>query len=153
MLKLLKYLLRYGASLMTNVKRRSLWKKVVLLAIVIIFAVVWFGYFQMGLFSFNAENAVSIYGTVVQGMSGLLSVSIAVIIFRIQSLENRLHSLEDSTIDYTFQIIHHIYPKWLPELEESIRNGSITNKYYKLQKARAERQNLKTGVFNFTIKN
>jgi len=116
---------------MTNQKKRNILKVVLTFILLVLFAVLWLGYFQLGLFSFNKENAVSIYGTIVQGMSALLSVSIAVIIFRIQSLENRLHSLEDFVINYIFQITHQIYPKWLPILEEHIRNGSITNKYHK----------------------
>lgn len=80
--------------------------------------------------TFNSENAVSIYGTMVQGMSALLSVSIAVIIFRIQSLENRLQSLEEFTLDYIFHLAIFTYPMWLPSVEEDIRSGIIVQRYY-----------------------
>ena len=80
--------------------------------------------------TFNSENAVSIYGTMVQGMSALLSVSIAVIIFRIQSLENKLQSLEQYTLDYIFRMAIFTYPKWIPSVEDDIRSGILVTKYY-----------------------
>jgi hypothetical protein len=104
-----------------------------LIIIVVIVILSWSYFYQLGLPSFVKANAVSIYGTIVQGMSALLSVSIAVIIFRIQSLENRLHSLEESTLNYIFQISQNTFPKWLPCLEENIRSGSITNEYFKVR--------------------
>lgn len=74
-------------------------------------------------------NYVSILGTVVQGMSALLSVAIAAIIFRIQSLDNRKQSIEQSTLNYIFQTTGFIYPEWTPLIEENIRNGHITERY------------------------
>jgi hypothetical protein len=97
-------------------------------------AIAWGVYYYVGSPSFQKDNAFSIYGTIIQGMSALLSVSIAVIIFRIQSLENRNQSLEQSTINYIFQISQQIYPKWLPCLEEHIRRGIITQKYHERRK-------------------
>jgi hypothetical protein len=119
------------AKKMTKTEKISIKKAVILVAVLVSLLILWIGYFCYGSFSFNKENAISIYGTIVQGMSALLSVSIAVIIFRIQSLENRLLSLEELTISYIFQITQLVYPKWLPCLEEHISGRIITNQYYK----------------------
>ncbi len=75
-------------------------------------AIIWVVYYNIGFSNFNKENSVSIYGSVIQGMSALLSIAIAVIIFRIQSLENRNLSLEQSTLNYVYNITHWTYPQW-----------------------------------------
>lgn len=90
---------------------------------------IWTFYYLKGIPSFNPNNAISIYGTIVQGMSALLSVSIAVIVFRIQSLENRKQTLEESTLNYVYQIIYWSYPEWSEHIERDIKNGSITTRY------------------------
>ena len=99
---------------------------IVLLAIVFI----WLYYYSIGFSTFNKNNAVSIFGSVIQGMSALLSVAIAVIIFRIQTLENRKQSLEESTLNFIFQITKMTYPQWIPSVETDIKSGSLTNRYY-----------------------
>jgi hypothetical protein len=65
-----------------------------IILIVMIFGV-WVYYYFIGSPSYNRNNAFSIYGTVIQGMSALLSVAIAVIVFRIQSLETRIQLLSE----------------------------------------------------------
>ena len=95
--------------------------------------VIWFNYYRIGFSSFNKSNAVSIFSSVIQGMSALLSVAIAVIIFRIQSLENRNQSLEESTLDFIFRTTGLTYPKWIPSVEEDIRSGAVTERYYRIR--------------------
>jgi len=99
--------------------------------ILFISAFTWFVCYQVGLFTFNKTNAVSVLSSVIQGMSALISVAIAVAIFRIQSLENRNQSLEQSTLNYIFQITVITYPQWIPSVEEAISSKSITDRYYK----------------------
>lgn len=60
----------------------------------------------------------------------MLSVAIAVIIFRTQSLENRSQSLEQSTLNYIYQTTGWTYPQWTSSVEDDITNKSITNRYY-----------------------
>jgi len=103
---------------------------VVPLIIFIMIAVIWFNYYNLGFSHFNKSNAVSIFGSVIQGMSALLSVAIAVIIFRIQSLENRNQSLEQSILNHVYAIVGWSYAEWDVSLEKDIRNKSITNRYY-----------------------
>lgn len=100
------------------------------LIILILVFVIWVNYYSIGFSSFNKNNAVSIFSSVIQGMSALLSVAIAVIIFRIQSLENRNQLLEESTLNFIFQTTRLIYPQWIPSVEEDIRNRTLTNRYY-----------------------
>ena len=102
----------------------------------ILVAVIWVLYYTIGFLSFNKQNAVAIFGSVIQGMSALLSVAIAVIIFRIQSLENRNQSLEQSTLNYIHHTTGWSYPTWTSSTEGDIRNKSITNRYYSLMRAR-----------------
>lgn len=105
-----------------------------LVVIVIVFCVVGgiLLYYQwFGVFNFNSNNVVSIFGSIIQGMSALLAVAITVIIFRIQSLENRNYSLEQSTLNYIHNRISWDYPDWIPKIEENIRNGRISNRYYR----------------------
>ena len=92
--------------------------------------IVWSSYFLNGYSNFNKINAVSMFGSIIQGMSALLSVAIAVIVFRIQSLENRNQSLEQSTLDYIYKIIQWSYPRWDSALENHIRNENIKTRYY-----------------------
>jgi signal transduction histidine kinase len=96
----------------------------------------WIGYYTIGFGSFNKGNAVTIFGSVIEGMSALLSVAIAVIIFRIQSLENRNQSLEQSTLNYIHQTVGWSYPSWAYSLEKDIRNKIITKRYLSLMRMR-----------------
>ncbi len=116
-------------------------------AIVIIFlynAYVLFAIYSNGLVEFQSD-AISIFGSIIQGMSALLSVAIAVIIFRVQSLENRNFSLEQSTLNYIHNITKFTYPKWIPSVEEDIKNGIITKRYFERRfDALNRRRGLKT---------
>ncbi len=89
-----------------------------------------FYYFLVGFSSFSKATANEIHDDILQGLSGLGSVAIAVIIFRIQSLENRNQSLEHSTLNYISQTMGWSYPEWTASLEEDIRSKSITSRYY-----------------------
>lgn len=100
------------------------------LALFVMFVIMWFSFYFLGISSFNKNNSVSIFGTVIQGMSALLSVAIAVIIFRIQSLENRNQSLEQTTLNYIFQITQAVYPQWSSSVENDIRSKGLTNRYF-----------------------
>jgi hypothetical protein len=91
---------------------------------------VWVAYYFIGSPSFNKNNAVSIYGTIIQGMSALMSVAIAAVIFRIQSLENRNQALEQSTLNYIFQTMDSIYPKWSSIVEKDIDSKHLSDYYY-----------------------
>jgi hypothetical protein len=118
-------------SLKHYLRKHSRIVNIVLLSILI--GTLWVYYLLIGSPKFNKENAVSIYGTVIQGMSALLSVSIAVIVFRIQSLENRNQLLEESTLNFIFQTTRLAYPKWIPSVEEDIRSRAISKKYYEIR--------------------
>lgn len=109
---------------------KSRLKTIVALIFLIAIVFIWSWFYSMGFSSFNKNNIVSIFGSVIQGMSALLSVAIAVIIFRIQTLENRKLSIEESTLNFIFLITRFTYPQWIPSVEEHIRNGTITNRYY-----------------------
>jgi hypothetical protein len=114
----------------------------VVIAFIVVIVLVWVLYYLIGSPSFNKSNAVSIYGTIIQGMSALMSVALAVVIFRIQSLENRNQSLEQSTLDYIHRITQWTYPQWIPSLEENIRDGSITERYSQSHGTSDEERNL-----------
>lgn len=101
-----------------------------LLILAVVVAVIWFFYFIIGAPGFDKETATTIHDSIIQGISGLGSVAIAVIIFRIQSLENRSHELEHSTLNYISQTMGWSYPEWTPSLAEDIRNKTLTNRYY-----------------------
>ena len=103
---------------------------VILLAIFVLIVVVWFSYFIIASPGFSKDTATTIHDSIIQGISGLGSVAIAVIIFRIQSLENRNQSLEQSTLNYISQTMGWSYPEWTPSLEEDIRKETLTNRYY-----------------------
>src|SRR3990170_186042 len=103
---------------------------IILLAIFILIVVVWFSYFIIASPGFNKDTATTIHDSIIQGISGLGSVAIAVIIFRIQSLENRNHSLEQTTLNYISQTMGWSYPEWTSSLEEDIKNSTLTNRYY-----------------------
>lgn len=113
------------------------------LIVLLLVIVIWVSYYRIGFSSFNKINAVSIFGSVIQGMSALLSVAIAVIIFRIQSLENRNQQLEESTLNFIFQTTRSAYPKWIPSVEEDIRSRTLTKKYYGF---RVDRLNRTIGI-------
>jgi hypothetical protein len=87
-------------------------------------------YYTVAFSSFKKTTASEIHDDILQGLSGLGSVAIAVIIFRIQSLENRNQSLEQATLNYISQTFGFTYPEWTRSLETDIRNQTLTNKYY-----------------------
>jgi hypothetical protein len=87
-------------------------------------------YYTVAFSSFKKTTASEIHDDILQGLSGLGSVAIAVIIFRIQSLENRNQSLEQATLNYISQTFGFTYPEWARSLETDIRNQTLTNKYY-----------------------
>jgi hypothetical protein len=93
-------------------------------------------YCIIGFENFSKNNAVTIFSSVIEGMSALLSVAIAVIIFRIQSLENRNQSLEQSTLNYILQVVGWSYPSWISSTERDIRNKSITERYLSSMRAK-----------------
>lgn len=103
-------------------------------------AIAWVLYYFIGFVKFDKSNAVAIFGSVIQGMSSLLSVAIAVIIFRIQSLENRNQSLEQSTLNYIWYTTGWSYPTWASSTERDIRNKSIANRYYRLMCTRRRQE-------------
>jgi hypothetical protein len=78
----------------------------------------------------NRTDMAFVYGIIVEGMAGLLSVTVAVVVFRVQGLENRNQALEQSTLTYIFAISGLIYPQWMPILESHIQSGAITDRYY-----------------------
>ena len=102
----------------------------ILLILFVLIGVTWYYYFIISTPSFSKETAVTIHDSIIQGISGLGSVAIAVIIFRIQSLENRNHSLEQTTLNYISQTMGWSYPEWTASLEEDIKNKTLTNRYY-----------------------
>lgn len=53
------------------------------------------------------------------------------IIFRVQSLENRNQSLEQTTLNYITQLSDFVYAKWTSSIEEHIESGVITERYLK----------------------
>ena len=97
---------------------------------IVLIVLVWVIYYFVGSPSFKKDNAISIYGMIIQGMSALLSVALAVVIFRIQSLENRNQSLEQLTLSYIHQVVGWSYPAWTSAVEDEIKNKSIRNRYY-----------------------
>ena len=103
---------------------------VILLILFILIGVIWFYYFAAGVPSFDKGTAVTIHDSIIQGISGLGSVAIAVIVFRIVSLENRNQSLEQSTLNYISQTMGWSYPEWTSSVEDDIRNKTLTNRYY-----------------------
>jgi len=104
--------------------------RVILYGTAVVVILVWVSYFLIGFSHFNKNNAISIFSSVIAGMSALLTVAIAVIIFRIQSLENRRQNVEQSTLNYIYQIIQWTYPLWIPSVEEDIRSGTLANRYF-----------------------
>src|SRR4030065_1140560 len=102
----------------------------ILLILFVMIGVIWYYYFIVSTPSFSKEPCVTIHDSIIQGISGLGSVAIAVIIFRIQSLENRNHSLEQTTLNYISQTMGWMYPEWTGSLEEDIKNKTLTNRYY-----------------------
>lgn len=114
---------------MVKKEQMNIRKVIRLIVIVIGIFSVWLVSFLHGASSFNSGNAVEIYVAVLGGMPALLGISISIVIFRIQSLENRLNSLEDSTLDYIFLTSQRAYPEWLPIVENDIRTGEIAERY------------------------
>jgi uncharacterized membrane protein len=107
--------------------------QIVFLVLFLLFILVgstWFFYFIISAPSFSKDTAVTIHDSIIQGISGLGSVAIAVIIFRIQSLENRNESLEQTTLNYISQTMGWSYPEWTASLEDDIKNKTITNRYF-----------------------
>jgi hypothetical protein len=87
-------------------------------------------YYAFAFSSFQKTTAAALHDDIIQGVSALGSVAIAVIIFRIQSLENRSQSLEQTTLNYIQQTMGLTYPEWTSSLEDDIKNQTLTNKYY-----------------------
>src|SRR3972149_11809195 len=115
---------------MPQISRKN---KIVSMILVVIFTfivVAWFSYFIIAAPAFDKETAVVIHDAIIQGISGLGSVAIAVIIFRIQSLENRNEMLENSTLNYISQTFNWSYPDWTSSVEDDIKNKTLTNRYY-----------------------
>ncbi len=106
----------------------------VIAVVLLIIAGVILYYYAVGFSKFERSTAVSIHDDVLQGLSGLGSVAIAVIIFRIQSLENRSNSIEQATLNYISQTMGWTYPEWTPSLENDIKNKTITSRYYTNQR-------------------
>lgn len=102
-----------------------------------VFGLIWFYSLIIGALNFNSNNTISILSSIIQGMSALLSVAIAVAIFRVQSLENRNQALEQSTLNYIAQISQFVYPQWIPALEQHIEDGGIADRYIAIHKKRA----------------
>jgi hypothetical protein len=101
---------------------------ILIIFMILIVAIAW--YYAVAFSSFKKTTASEIHDDILQGLSGLGSVAIAVIIFRIQSLENRNQSLEQATLNYIAQTFGWSYPEWTASLEADIRNQTLTNKYY-----------------------
>jgi hypothetical protein len=102
---------------------------VILFVLLVIIALICY-YFVVDFSSFKKATASEIHDDILQGLSGLGSVAIAVIIFRIQSLENRNQSLEQTTLNYISQALGFTYPEWTSSLEDDIKNQSITNRFF-----------------------
>jgi hypothetical protein len=115
---------------------------IITLFVFVLIVAIGINYYTFGFSGFNKENAVSIFGSVIQGMSALLSVAIAVVIFRIQSLENRNLSLEQSTLNYVFNITRWTYPQWGLSVEDDIKSGRITTRYSSIFNTSAEERTL-----------
>ena len=103
---------------------------IIIFSILLIIAGVIVYYYAVGFSSFTKKTAVTVHDDIIQGLSQLGSVAIAVIIFRIQSLENRNHSLEQATLNYISQTMGWSYPEWTSSLETDIRSETLTKKYY-----------------------
>jgi hypothetical protein len=103
---------------------------IIIFSILLIIAGVIVYYYAVGFSSFTKDTAVTVHDDIIQGLSQLGSVAIAVIIFRIQSLENRNHSLEQATLNYISQTMGWSYPEWTSSLETDIRSETLTKKYY-----------------------
>ena len=117
-------------------KRIKLRSKALLIVVFVAIVSILIYYYPVGFPSFNKNNAVSIFGSVIQGMSALLSVAIAITIFRIQTLENRTQSIEESALNFIFQITSFTYPQWSSSVEDDITSGRLTNQYYNRRKAK-----------------
>ena len=132
------YTLALGSPRRIAIKFISKTIFLILLAISVLLGVIWFYYFVIGSPSFNKETATIIHDSIIQGISGLGAVAIAVFIFRIQSLENRNESLEQTTLNYISQTLGWSYPEWTQSLEDDIRNETLTNRYYANPLSRTE---------------
>ena len=112
----------------------SLWKRIknnsVVLFLFVVVIASWSATYQYAFQKFNIDNAIPVFGTIIQGMSAVLGVSIAVMIFRIQSIENRKYMIEESTLSYIYNIIKWTYPRWGPGLEDDIERGAIIARYF-----------------------
>lgn len=106
---------------------------VILFALFVVIGVIWFYYFSTGSPIFKKETATIIHDSIIQGISGLGAVAIAVFIFRIQSLENRSQSLEQATLNYISQNMGWSYPEWTQSLEEDILDKTLTSRYFDSQ--------------------
>ena len=92
--------------------------------------VIGFYYFASGSSSLGKETITAIHASIIHGMSGLGAIAIAVFIFRIESLENRSESLEETTLNFISQTFGWSYPEWTQSVEEDIKNKTLTSRYY-----------------------
>ena len=88
--------------------------------------------------SLSKQTVTTIHDSIIQGISGLGAVAIAVFIFRIQSLENRSDLLEDATLNYITQNLGWSYPEWTQSLENDIIDKALTKRYYSGLDSKAE---------------
>jgi hypothetical protein len=102
----------------------------VILGIIFLILAIGFNYFIIGSPSLSKQTITTIHDSIIQGISGLGAVAIAVFIFRIQSLENRSESLEEAALNYISQTFGFSYPDWTQSLEDDIRNKTLTSRYY-----------------------
>lgn len=102
----------------------------VFLTVFFLILVIGFFYFATDSPSFSMEAITSIHVSVIHGMAGLGAVAIAVFIFRIEGLENRSESLEETTLNYISQTFGWSYPEWTCSLEEDITNKTLTSRYF-----------------------
>jgi hypothetical protein len=86
--------------------------------------------YSFGMPHFDDTHAISIYGSIIQGMSALLGIIIALFAFRIESLENQRQMLQQFMLTFLLQISGYTFPDWRPEVEEGIRNHTFTDTYY-----------------------
>lgn len=102
----------------------------VLLSVTLLILVIGFYYFTAGSPSLSKQTIIAIHDSIIHGMSGLGAVAIAVFIFRIQGLENRSGTLEETTLNYISQTFGWSYPEWAQSVEEDIMNKTLTGRYY-----------------------
>lgn len=83
-----------------------------LLAVVFLIVIIGFYYFATSSSSLTKHTIAVIHESIIHGMAGLGAIAIAVFIFRIESLENRSESLEETTLNFISQTFGLSYPEW-----------------------------------------